>query len=209
MIRFSWGGFDKLELEGGVTRQVLLLGYSHGFRVWELKSSSEALSATVIAQFRHIKVPFVVVLDPSGTLLVTASVQGLNINVFRVMPRLSGGSSGAAPDIVFSSDSQWIMISSSRGTSHLFAVSPGRGGGNACHSARNGGSSSVAKHEVRDNINGWGEEPDACRSARNGGSSSVAKHEVHGSPISGLHVLTQQSICASGPFCYKQNKERT
>ncbi|KAK6132958.1 hypothetical protein DH2020_033249 [Rehmannia glutinosa] len=96
--------------------------------------------------------------DPSGTLLVTASIQGHNINVFRIMPGSSEGSSGPSyahlyrlqrgftnaviQDISFSSDSHWIMISSSRGTSHLLLFLP---------------------------------------------------------PGTGLQVLTQQDICASGP----------
>lgn len=77
-------------------------------------------------------------------------------------------------DISFSSDSQWIMISSLRGTSHLFAISP------------SGGLVSF-------------QSTDSYSSARNGGSSLMSKPAVHGSSNSGLQVLTQQSICASGP----------
>ncbi|GAB4838778.1 hypothetical protein Ancab_028320 [Ancistrocladus abbreviatus] len=82
-----------------------------------------------------------------GTLLVTASVQGHNINVFRIMPGHQGSSSASdvgnsyvhlyrlqhgltnavIQDISFSDDSHWIMISSSRGTNHLFAISPSGG----------------------------------------------------------------------------------
>ncbi|KAI3466209.1 hypothetical protein Pfo_022872 [Paulownia fortunei] len=155
----------------------------------------DIVNKTVIAQFRAHKSPILsLCFDPSGTLLVTASVQGHNINVFRIMPGHSGGSSGAASgpsyvhlyrlqrgltnaviqDISFSSDSQWIMISSSRGTSHLFAISPSGG---------------LVSYQ----------STDACFSARNSGSSLMAKPAVHGSPNSGLQVLTEQSICASGP----------
>lgn len=35
--KVSWAGFDKLELERGVTRQVLLLGFSYGFQVWDVE----------------------------------------------------------------------------------------------------------------------------------------------------------------------------
>lgn len=77
-------------------------------------------------------------------------------------------------DISFSSDSQWVMISSLRGTSHLFSISP------------SGGLVSF-------------QSTDSYSSARNSGSSLMAKPAVHGSPNSGLQVLTQQSICASGP----------
>ncbi|KAH6835528.1 hypothetical protein C2S53_015621 [Perilla frutescens var. hirtella] len=152
----------------------------------------DIVSKNVIAQFKAHKSPILsLCFDPSGVLLVTASVQGHNINVFRIMPSSSEGSSVAAShvhlyrlqrgltnaviqDISFSSDSQWIMISSLRGTSHLFAISP------------SGGLASF-------------QSTDSYSSARNCGSSLMAKPAVQGSPNSGLQMLTQQSICASGP----------
>lgn len=105
----------------------------------------DIVSKTVVAQFRAHKSPIsALCFDPSGTLLVTASVQGHNINVFKIMPnfqessatcdgsassvhlyRLQRGVTNAViQDISFSDDSHWIMISSSRGTSHLFAINP-------------------------------------------------------------------------------------
>lgn len=108
----------------------------------------DIVSKTLIAQFRAHKSPIAALcFDPSTTLLVTASVQGHNINVFRIMPGLSesicatdpgssyvhlyrlqrGLTNAVIQDISFSNDSRWIMISSSRGTSHLFAVSPSGG----------------------------------------------------------------------------------
>ncbi|KAK6154397.1 hypothetical protein DH2020_008645 [Rehmannia glutinosa] len=151
----------------------------------------DIVTKTVIAQFRAHKSPILsLCFDPSGTLLVTASIQGHNINVFRIMPGSSEGSSGPSyahlyrlqrgftnaviQDISFSSDSHWIMISSSRGTSHLFAISP------------SGGPVSF-------------QSTDACFTAKKNVSSLRAKPTVHGSTSSGLQVLTQQDICASGP----------
>ncbi|KAL5548243.1 hypothetical protein UlMin_003474 [Ulmus minor] len=105
----------------------------------------DIVSKAVIAQFRAHKSPIsALCFDPSGTLLVTASVQGHNFNVFKIMPGLGGSSSASdtspscvhlyrlqrgftnavIQDISFSDDSNWIMISSSRGTSHLFAINP-------------------------------------------------------------------------------------
>ncbi|KAL2523665.1 Autophagy-related protein 18f [Abeliophyllum distichum] len=154
----------------------------------------DVVSKSVVVQFRAHKHPISsLCFDPSGTLLVTGSDQGHNINVFRIMPELSGGSTGAASgpsyvhlyrlqrgvtpaviqDISFSSDSQWIMVSSLRGTSHLFAISP------------SGGLVSI-------------QSSDACFSSRNSGYSSTKKPEVHGPPNSGLQLLTQQNICVSG-----------
>ncbi|KAL6853854.1 hypothetical protein ACP4OV_019883 [Aristida adscensionis] len=105
----------------------------------------DIVSKSLIVQFRaHTSPISVLCFDPSGTLLVTASVHGQNINVFRIIPPPHGSASEAGQigtyvhlyklqrgitnavikDISFSDDSEWIMISSSRGTSHLFAISP-------------------------------------------------------------------------------------
>ncbi|KAL2943880.1 Autophagy-related protein 18f [Bienertia sinuspersici] len=101
----------------------------------------DVVSKSVITQFRAHKSPIAALcFDPSGTLLVTASVQAHNINVFRIMPghsasdatgssvhlyRLQRGLTNAIiQDIAFSDDSRWILLSSSRGTNHLFAISP-------------------------------------------------------------------------------------
>ncbi|XP_024362578.1 autophagy-related protein 18h [Physcomitrium patens] len=108
----------------------------------------DVVSKTVIAQFRAHSSPLsALAFDPSGTLLVTASVYGHNLNVFRITPpsSISGGcgsggdvntsfvhlyklsrgvTNAVIQDITFSSDSHWIAVSSSRGTNHLFAISP-------------------------------------------------------------------------------------
>ncbi|KAL1562928.1 autophagy-related protein 18f-like isoform X2 [Salvia divinorum] len=143
----------------------------------------DIVSKNVIAQFKAHKSPISsLCFDPCGLHLVTASVQGHNINVFRIMPGSSGAAShvhlyrlqrgltnAVIQDISFSSDSQWIVISSLRGTSHLFALS------------LSGGLVSFRS-------------TDSYSSARNRVSSLMTKPAVHGSPNSGL----QQSICASG-----------
>ncbi|XP_062223452.1 autophagy-related protein 18f-like [Phragmites australis] len=105
----------------------------------------DIISKLLIVQFRaHTSPISALCFDPTGTLLVTASVHGQNINVFRIIPPPHGSASEAGQigtyfylyklqrgitnavikDISFSDDSEWIMISSSRGTSHLFAISP-------------------------------------------------------------------------------------
>ncbi|CAN6812918.1 unnamed protein product [Brassica oleracea] len=108
----------------------------------------DIISKSVITQFKAHKSPISALsFDPSGMLLVTASIQGHNINVFRIMPRASTSASGDASfvhlfrlqrgftnaviqDISFGNDSSLIAISSSRGTSHLFEINP-EGEGNA------------------------------------------------------------------------------
>ncbi|KAJ8769757.1 hypothetical protein K2173_005963 [Erythroxylum novogranatense] len=110
-------------------------------------------SRAVVSQFRAHSSPIsALCFDPSGTLLVTASIHGHNINIFRIMlskcPSGSGNdsydwnashvhlyklhrgiTSAVIQDICFSHYSQWIAIVSSRGTCHIFVLSP-FGGGN-------------------------------------------------------------------------------
>lgn len=59
----------------------------------------DIVSKRVITQFRAHRSPIsALCFDPSGTLLVTASVHGHNINVFKIMPGLLGGSSTGDAD---------------------------------------------------------------------------------------------------------------
>ncbi|XP_060966883.1 autophagy-related protein 18h isoform X1 [Cannabis sativa] len=105
-------------------------------------------SKAIVSQFRaHTSPISALCFDPSGTLLVTASIHGNNINIFRIMPSCShmgsgtqnydwstshvhlyklhrGMTSAVIQDICFSQYSQWVSIITSRGTSHIFALSP-------------------------------------------------------------------------------------
>ncbi|XP_020233954.1 autophagy-related protein 18h isoform X1 [Cajanus cajan] len=106
------------------------------------------VSRAVVAQFRaHTSPISVLCFDPSGTLLVTASIHGNNINIFRIMPSSSKNGSGSQSsdwscshvhlyklhrgmtsaviqDICFSHYSQWVAIISSKGTCHIFVLAP-------------------------------------------------------------------------------------
>lgn len=106
------------------------------------------VSRAVVAHFRaHTSPISALCFDPSGTLLVTASIHGNNINIFRIMPSCSRNGSGSPSndwsyshvhlyklhrgmtsaviqDICFSHYSQWVAIISSKGTCHIFALSP-------------------------------------------------------------------------------------
>ncbi|XP_047979993.1 autophagy-related protein 18g-like [Salvia hispanica] len=106
----------------------------------------DLVCSEVIAQFRaHTSPIMALCFDPSGTLLVTASVHGNNMNIFRIMPSHKCGGSGSSDwstsyvhlyklyrgitsaviqDICFSHYSQWIAIVSARGTCHIFVLSP-------------------------------------------------------------------------------------
>ncbi|XVF32660.1 hypothetical protein REPUB_Repub17cG0101500 [Reevesia pubescens] len=106
------------------------------------------VSRDVISQFKaHTSPISALSFDPSGTLLVTASVYGNNINIFRIMPSCVRSGSGVQSydwssshvhlyklhrgitsamiqDICFSHYSQWVAIVSSKGTCHIFVLSP-------------------------------------------------------------------------------------
>lgn len=77
--------------------------------------------------------------DPSGMLLVTADRRGHDFNVFRVQTHPCGSAlasihhlyvlhrgdtSAKVQDIAFSFDSRWVAISSLRGTTHVFPITP-------------------------------------------------------------------------------------
>ena len=57
----------------------------------------DLVCSEVIAQFRaHTSPIMALCFDPSGTLLVTASVHGNNMNIFRIMPSHKCGGSGSS-----------------------------------------------------------------------------------------------------------------
>ncbi|RZB83361.1 Autophagy-related protein 18f isoform C [Glycine soja] len=154
----------------------------------------DIVSKDVIAQFLAHKSPIsALCFDPSGTILVTASIQGHNINVFKIMPasgtlsasvvgrsyvhlyRLQRGFTNAViQDISFSDDSKWIMISSSRGTSHLFAINP------------QGGHVNIQPF-------------DDSFTAKNSGLGTTTNHAVCQSHSSAMQMPKQQSLFATGP----------
>ncbi|XP_047340452.1 autophagy-related protein 18h-like isoform X2 [Impatiens glandulifera] len=106
----------------------------------------DIVSRAVVCQFRaHTSPLSALCFDPSGTLLVTASVHGNNINIFRIFPSPNGSgshsndwtsshvhlyklhrgmTSAVIQDICFSHYSQWITVVSSKGTCHVFVLSP-------------------------------------------------------------------------------------
>ncbi|XP_021892890.1 autophagy-related protein 18f isoform X1 [Carica papaya] len=152
-------------------------------------------SKAVITQFRAHKSPIsALCFDPTGTLLVTASVQGHNINVYKIMPELCASSSArdtsssyvhlyrlqrgltnaVIQDISFSDDSKWIMISSSRGTSHLFAIDPLGGAVNF-------------------------QSVEASFTAKNSGLGVTNKPAVRWPPSLSSQTPNQQNFCVPGP----------
>ena len=102
----------------------------------------DVVERSLIAHFRAHNSPLLALqFDPSGTLLVTASLHGHNVHIFQICPRqgpdrpisarptasaihLFRLSRGVTPavieDISFSQTGAWLAVSSARGTTHLF-----------------------------------------------------------------------------------------
>uniref|UniRef100_T1J6D8 BCAS3 microtubule associated cell migration factor n=1 Tax=Strigamia maritima TaxID=126957 RepID=T1J6D8_STRMM len=77
--------------------------------------------------------------DPSGMLLLTADKAGHHFNIFRLLPHPMSSHQGAVhhlytlyrgdttakvQDVAFSVDSRWVAVSTLRGTTHLFPITP-------------------------------------------------------------------------------------
>ena len=77
--------------------------------------------------------------DPSGSLLFTADRQGHNFNIFRLLPAPCGTKQSAVhhlytlyrgdttakvQDVAFATDSRWVAVTTFRGTTHVFPISP-------------------------------------------------------------------------------------
>ncbi|KAK9793997.1 hypothetical protein WJX73_003967 [Symbiochloris irregularis] len=113
----------------------------------------DVATRTVIAHFRAHTSPLALLeFDPSGTLLVTAGVNGHSVHIFQICPAAStAGSSrgdsgpclgsavhlyrlvrGLTPAIIqgvsFSSPGDWLAVASARGTVHLFHLAAASSG---------------------------------------------------------------------------------
>lgn len=94
----------------------------------------------IIAHFlAHTEAVYAMSFDPSGMLLLTADKRGHDFNVFRIQPHPCGSvlaavhhlyvlhrgdTSAKVQDISFSFDSRWVAVSTIRGTTHVFPVTP-------------------------------------------------------------------------------------
>ena len=144
----------------------------------------------VVAHFlAHTKAIVALQWDQSGSLLLTADKPGHNFHLFRLVAHplgsafasvhhlytlYRGDTPGSVQDIAFSPDSRWVAVSTLRGTTHIFPISP------------YGGAVGVRTHTTPRVVNklsrfhrsaGLNEGPPASSSGRN----SPAPHSTLGS----------------------------
>ncbi|XP_056641626.1 breast carcinoma-amplified sequence 3 homolog [Diorhabda sublineata] len=94
----------------------------------------------VVAHFAaHTEAVVALQFDPSGMLLLTADKRGHDFHLFRIHPHPGssvlgsvhhlyilhrGDTSARVQDVAFTHDSRWVCVSTLRGTTHVFPVTP-------------------------------------------------------------------------------------
>ncbi|KAH8038908.1 hypothetical protein HPB51_004020 [Rhipicephalus microplus] len=121
----------------GVVSVVDVLGVSTGSFSTEEDSDTEGLVAHF--QAHHGEPLSALHFDPSGVLLFTADRLGHNFHLFHLMPHPGGPTFGSVQhlytlhrgdttakiqDVAFSLDSRWVAVSTLRGTTHIFPITP-------------------------------------------------------------------------------------
>jgi len=102
----------------------------------------DVVTRSSVAQFQaHSANIAAMAFNPNGSLLVTASTTGYDFNVFQIFPNITGDPSkptfkhlyklrrgvftnAIIEDISFSNNSQWVNVTSARGTTHIFPINP-------------------------------------------------------------------------------------
>jgi breast carcinoma-amplified sequence 3 len=87
----------------------------------------------------HTEAIFALSFDPSGMLLLTADRRGHDFNIFRIQSHPCGAvlaavhhlyvlhrgdTSAKVQDVSFTFDSRWVAVSTLRGTTHVFPITP-------------------------------------------------------------------------------------
>ncbi|KAL1478268.1 hypothetical protein MTO96_016452 [Rhipicephalus appendiculatus] len=121
----------------GVVSVVDVLGVSTGSFSTEEDTDTEGLVAHF--QAHHGEPLSALHFDPSGVLLFTADRLGHNFHLFHLMPHPGGPTFGSVQhlytlhrgdttakiqDVAFSLDSRWVAVSTLRGTTHIFPITP-------------------------------------------------------------------------------------
>lgn len=151
--------------------------------------------------------------DPSGMLLLTADKRGHDFNVFRIYPHPCGPSMAAVhhlyvlhrgdttakvQDMNFTTDSRWVSVSSLRGTTHVFPITPYGGPiGKRTH-----GSSYVVNQMSRFHRSaGLSLDGRSCSPVANADANSMGGGGGNGSGSLGLHH-NKHNGHSNGTKCY-------
>jgi hypothetical protein len=137
------GGSGNVSADGNQSGVVTVLDIKHPIRdVSPTTGTPVAITGNdpIVAHFlAHTEAIVSLQFDPSGMLLLTADKRGHDFNVFRIQPHPCGATlasvhhlyvlhrgdtTAKVQDISFSFDSRWVAISTLRGTTHVFPITP-------------------------------------------------------------------------------------
>ncbi|KAI7885502.1 hypothetical protein K492DRAFT_234049 [Lichtheimia hyalospora FSU 10163] len=97
----------------------------------DLPNDKPSHQGSIVAHFRpHTHPVTILTFNPSGTLLLSASSQGHTFHVYSLMDnkviyKLSRGITDAqVTDARFTTDSLWCAVTTTKGTTHLYAINP-------------------------------------------------------------------------------------
>lgn len=137
------GASSNINADGSQPGIVTILDIKHPIKDISPTSGTPVAingSDPIVAHFlAHTEAVTAMCFDPSGMLLLTADRRGHDFNIFRIQPHPGGSVLAAAhhlyvlhrgdtsakvQDITFSFDSRWVAVSSLRGTTHVFPITP-------------------------------------------------------------------------------------
>eukprot|EP01097_Dermamoeba_algensis_P009292 TRINITY_DN6507_c0_g1_i2.p1 TRINITY_DN6507_c0_g1~~TRINITY_DN6507_c0_g1_i2.p1 ORF type:complete len:696 (-),score=130.80 TRINITY_DN6507_c0_g1_i2:145-2232(-) len=96
------------------------------------------IAKKLVSNFRaHTQPLSIISFDRGGILVATSSIDGHNFHIFKITPSnnflashvhlyklVRGMTHATITDITFNYDSRWVAVSSTRGTTHIFAINP-------------------------------------------------------------------------------------
>uniref|UniRef100_A0A182NGI0 BCAS3 domain-containing protein n=1 Tax=Anopheles dirus TaxID=7168 RepID=A0A182NGI0_9DIPT len=151
-------------------------------------------SDPIVAHFlAHTEAIVALAFDAPGMLLLTADKRGHDFHVFRLHPHPSGASLAAVhhlyvlhrgdttakvQDVAFSLDSRWVAVSTLRGTTHVFPVTP------------YGGPAGVRTHGSPHVVNRLSRFHRSAGLSIDGRSSSPISHSSDGATSGAHHIST-------------------
>jgi hypothetical protein len=174
----------------------------------------DVVSRAVVAHFRaHASPVSCLAFDPSGALLLTASVKGSTLHIFSLLAAAGGGAPqplywlhrGWSPALIqhaaFAADARWLAVSTAKGTTHLYALNPAGGPVSAAtHTARGAGGAALGAPRLA-----AGRAPPVealqasarVRAAGDGWVGAVAHRAAQAAAVAGLADAAAGAMAAS------------